>query len=385
MKNCWSTVAVIAALSSIASAQQTRYRDQVFAAANVQSDIQYGSAVNRYTQRTEQLMLDLYTPRGDTSTSRAVVVVVHGGGFHTGSKSDPQYVKLADDYARRGYVSISIDYRLRPTSGSTTHQTMIDAAHDFKASVRWLRKNATSLGIDTNRIACTGGSAGGTTILEAGYGSAGEGSSGNPGYSSETHTIANLWGHLYDPSELSAGEQPLIIVHGTNDPVVPYQKSVMLAARAAAVGVVCELLPVQGASHAPWGQYFTSFHTDSVGFLYEHLLLGQVSGLNAKPGYSSPGNLTIGSFGVAGDTSVMFVAAGSANIPLGQLGVFCLDPTTTIVLPPQALPATPRISSVTTNVSVPAGLTGLSVFWQALHAPVVTSPRWLTNCVQTTF
>jgi len=385
MKYCWSTVAVIAAVSSLCPAQQTRYRDHVFAAANVQSDIQYGSAVNRYTQQTERLMLDLYAPRGDTSTSRAVMVVVHGGGFHGGSKSDPQYVKLADDYARRGYVAISIDYRLRSKTASTTHQTMIDASHDFKASVRWLRKNATTLGIDTTRIACTGGSAGGTTILEAGYGSAGEGSSGNPGYSSEVYSIGNLWGHLYNVSEVAAGEPSLISVHGTNDPVVPYQKSVALAARATAVGIPNELHPIQNAAHAPWSLYFTSFHTECVGFFYTHLGLGQVSGLTAAPNFASPGRLTLGTFGVAGDTSVMFAAAGSANIPLGPLGVFCLDPTSTVVLPPQVLPATPRISAQVTSISVPAGLSGLSIYWQAFHAPTISAPRWLTNCVTTTF
>ena len=136
-----STLAAAAALafSAALGAQAGRYRDEVFSAASVQSDQQYGAAVNQSTQALEPLLLDIYEPAGDLATARAAVVVVHGGGFVGGSKNAPTCVLLAQDLARRGYVAVSINYRL--ATGMVTPTVVRDASHDMKAAVRWLRAN----------------------------------------------------------------------------------------------------------------------------------------------------------------------------------------------------------------------------------------------------
>jgi len=364
-------------------AQSTRYRDQVFNNVDRQLDIAYGSSVNRYTNQTEILRLDLYTPRGDTAAKRPAIVVVHGGGFVGGDKATGSFRRQCDDFARRGFVAISINYRLRPRTSPIVRQNAIDAAHDMKAAVRWLRKNATQLALDTTRIGCIGSSAGAITCCEAAY-VPGEGNSGNPGYSSAVQAVVDLWGFLWDLNELQRGEAPVQIIHGTADQTVPYSNATALKARADAVGVPAELHPIQNAGHAPWSAYFANCHVAHVvPFFYERLALGQLSGLSARPGWKSPGQITLDTFGIAKDLAVLLVAAGSIDLPVPPLGRLCLDPGTTFVIGVAPLPATPRLPTRGFTASVPAGLKG-TVYWQALHVAGVT-PRLLINCIATQF
>lgn len=387
MKNHFgSTFLLAAVLAGAPAAQTTRYRDAVFPRAAVTRDLAYGSAVNRYTKQRETLRLDLYQPAGDTAPARPAVVIVHGGGFHTGDKGGRQFRLLGEDFARRGFVAISINYRLKPQRVPISRQHATDAAHDLKAAVRWLRKNRTSLRVNSDRIGCLGSSAGAITCCEAAY-VPGEGNSGNPGYSSRVHAVVDLWGRLWDVNEMQRGEPPVQIIHGTKDPVVSYAYALALKARADQVGVPAELHPVQGAGHAPWSSYFARYHVPHVvAFLWEHLRLGQLSGLRARPGYRSPGSLTIDGFGVARDLSILMAGARRTAIPLGELGVWCLDPGSPVVaLATRALPATPRLPTLSATLAVPAGLGGRTVYWQAAHLRPSHTPRTLTNCVATTF
>ena len=90
---------------------------------------------------------------------------------------------------------------------------------------------------------------------------------------------------LRDVTQMDAGEAPLCIIHGTADTTVPYANALALDARATAVGIPHELNPLTGAGHAPWN-LLPQFRPEFVAFLYEHLRLGQLSGLAARPGFS---------------------------------------------------------------------------------------------------
>ena len=117
-----------------------------------------------------------------------------------------QFVQTwARKLAQRGFVTVSIDYRLyglKPTAknpgGAETSNT--DAMYDAKAAVRWLRKNAAELRIDTERIAAFGCSAGAmTTAFLCGVGDTkGEGTSGNPGFSSDIQAGVALSGAIIE-------------------------------------------------------------------------------------------------------------------------------------------------------------------------------------------
>jgi pectinesterase len=99
------------------------------------------------------LKLDLYMPAARGPAPRPAIVFVHGGGWRTGARAN--FAPLAIRMAGRGYVAATIDYRLSPEAPYPA------AIHDVKAAVRWVRAHAADYGIDQDRIAIAGGSAGG--------------------------------------------------------------------------------------------------------------------------------------------------------------------------------------------------------------------------------
>jgi acetyl esterase/lipase len=248
-----------------------RYQDDVFSTLDVSRDIAYGSAVDR-SGKLQTLILDLYEPAADTVSRRAAIVWIHGGGFVSGSKSTLQMVDLAQRYARKGYLTVSIDYRLATPAqfASEPWPAMRDAMFDAKAAVRWLRANAGPLRIDDCRIVAGGGSAGAFTALHAAYLEE-EGDSGNPGFSSAISAVVDFWGGMWDVSEMEAGEAPLIIIHGTQDQTVPFSQAQQLAARAQAVAIANEFHPLEGAGHSAW-QFMEDYVAWITPFLYQHLI-----------------------------------------------------------------------------------------------------------------
>jgi acetyl esterase/lipase len=248
-----------------------RYQDDVFTTVDIRRDIVYGSAVD-LSGKLQTLILDLYEPAADTVSRRAAIVWIHGGGFVSGSKSTVQMVELAQRYARKGYLTVSIDYRLATPAqfADEPWPVMRDAMFDAKAAVRWLRANSGPLRIDDGRIAVGGGSAGAFTALHAAYVEE-EGESGNPGFSSQIGAVIDFWGGLHEASEMEAGEAPLIIIHGTLDRTVPFTYAQQLATRAQSVGVAYEFHPLEGAGHSAW-QFMDDFVAWITPFLYRHLI-----------------------------------------------------------------------------------------------------------------
>ncbi len=121
-----------------------------FSALTIARDIRYANAPD-----TTAILqsLDIYTP---TDANRApVVILVHGGGWQTGSKSAPSFVNNKVAYfSARGFVTVSINYRLSPT---VLHPAHVD---DVAAAIAWARRNITSHGGDPERIFLLGHSAG---------------------------------------------------------------------------------------------------------------------------------------------------------------------------------------------------------------------------------
>jgi dienelactone hydrolase len=128
--------------------------------------LQYGTAVT-YQGTTIPLLLDLYQPPAGPVAARPTIVLIHGGSFSGGSRTD--LASAAREYARRGFVVASIDYRLQPNSTPTEQlQAATNAIDDATESVRWLKANAATYGIDTTRIGLVGSSAGGAIALGVG-------------------------------------------------------------------------------------------------------------------------------------------------------------------------------------------------------------------------
>ena len=259
-----------------------RFRDAVFANVTKTADVVYGSAVNQQGQ-TETLILDMYRPTGDTHTSRPAIVWIHGGSFSGGDKTSPELIDETNIFAQKGYVNVSINYRLTPGGCSAGGPTpaclteIVDARHDAQAAVRFLRKNAATYGIDPNRIAVAGTSAGAITAMEVAYGSDDVGVSGNPGFPSTVRAAVSLSG----ASLLTApdpGEPPTLDFHGTADPLVPYAWATATLNAAKAVGDTAYLTTWPGAGHVPYGQHHAEIIDQTTNFLWWEMDLARAAG-----------------------------------------------------------------------------------------------------------
>jgi len=111
-----------------------------------------------------ELKIDLYFPKGwKASDHRPAIVFFFGGGFAVGSPD--QFAPAAEYLAGRGMVAASADYRVRSRQKTGADKSIEDA----KSAVRWMRANARRLGIDPNRLAAGGGSAGATCAAFTAY------------------------------------------------------------------------------------------------------------------------------------------------------------------------------------------------------------------------
>lgn len=257
-----------------------RYREQVFDEVEITRDVVYGRAPGK-DGRPEELKLDLYTPVGDDETDRPVAIWVHGGGFCCGDKADPGMPALADLFAKLGYVSASINYRLLAppgcsgASGAGDCQTAaIEGIHDGQAAVRWFRANAETYGIDPDRIAIGGASAGAIVATGAGLWSDVPGESGTPDQPSEVQAWMSLSGGLPGGLFASAGDAPGILFASTGDPVVPHSWSLETRDALAKVDVPVELVTYEGSVHVPFVEQRDDIEQRTIDFFREHLGLG---------------------------------------------------------------------------------------------------------------
>lgn len=226
-----------------------RYNSLIATDAQITHNVHYGRSTTQGGVQ-QDLQMDIYQPKGDTETSRPLIILAHGGGFFRGDKTDMS--ELATYMARSGYVVASISYRLIDVepNESVMLKSVMDAVFDMKAAVRFLREdagNANTYGIDASKVFVGGYSAGAFTGLHYAYisseaevssigGSALvnyvndngglEGSSGNPGISSTVTGVINIAGALKTTTLINAGEPILFSVHGTNDEVVPYLEGI---------------------------------------------------------------------------------------------------------------------------------------------------------------
>lgn len=75
------------------------------------SDVRYGTAIDKPTDRQVDLLLDIHEPQGDTAEKRPVFIFLFGGGFVSGTKEKEPRV-YCEQLARRGYVAVAPSYRL---------------------------------------------------------------------------------------------------------------------------------------------------------------------------------------------------------------------------------------------------------------------------------
>jgi acetyl esterase/lipase len=156
-------VATAAAAAAAAAGCTSCFCDERFPVAthniSVARDIQYAAAYSRAQNGEQPLLLDVYSlaAAGGGSEPRPTVVFVHGGGFVGGTKKSRLVVGEAERLVRRGFIAVSIEYRLAASSFLPELAAVRDAVQDAKAAVRWLVTNAEEYRIDPHRIAVWGG------------------------------------------------------------------------------------------------------------------------------------------------------------------------------------------------------------------------------------
>jgi acetyl esterase/lipase len=261
-----------------------RYRDAVFGDFTKTSDITYGSAVDA-RGGTLTLTLDMWAPTGDTVTKRPAIVWVHGGSFCCGdpatdsfNKTSPELVDQAQIYARKGYVNVSINYRTEPGGCSAAAPTsscvtaMQEALADAETAVRWLRTNASTYGVDTNRIAIGGSSAGAITALNVAY----HGNDAGVPTGSTVRAAASFSGaHIL--GTIDAQDPAVFLMHGTNDPLVPYQWALNTVSDATAAGAKAYLTTWDGAGHTPYLQHRDEILQQTSNFFYSAMDLAHAA------------------------------------------------------------------------------------------------------------
>jgi len=251
-------VLACAAVARVRGAEQTsargaasRYAAPVFTSIDVQHDVVF-SQVKSATGAAKDLTLDLYQPSGDASELRPAILWIHGGGFKPGTDKRQKYiVTMATEFARRGYVSVAPDYRVRQDPKADAVGTLRDAVADCRAALAWLRANREVYRVDPGRIVVAGGSAGGKTAVSLVIV---ENAEAGAGQARPIVALVDLWGS--PEASLMLGEidsrfPPTVIVHGTKDDSVPFALSEALAGKLKANGIDHVLMPIPDAPHTP--------------------------------------------------------------------------------------------------------------------------------------
>jgi len=250
-------------------AGKLRYRDAVFARQTVTRGVIYRTAKDQ-SGTPVQLAMDVYQPIGDPVTKRPAIVWIHGGSFCCGDRTSGEIVDQINAFTKRGYVNVSIDYRLDPTGctsyGDACIQAIRDSWHDAQAAVRYLRDHAAQYRIDPTRIAAGGSSAGAITALNVAYGADDPGPGPKPATSSAIRSAVSLSGAALLTTPHKGGAAALDF-HGTSDGLVPYAWSTSTVDAAKKAGLIIERQTFPGAGHVPY-QFRNTIIAQESNFLY---------------------------------------------------------------------------------------------------------------------
>ena len=246
-----------------------------------------------------KLNLWIFNPEKHKLTDSApAIVFFFGGGWNAGSPT--QFVKHCEYLSARGMVAIVADYRVKSRHGVTAKVCVSDA----KSAIRWVRENASEFGIDSNRIAAGGGSAGGHLAAACATLPKFDDENENKSISSKPNALV-----LFNPAlvlaPIDGGEKisneklaglekrmgtkpvnmspyhnvvgklpPTIIFHGTGDKTVPFMSVEMFTKRMHEFDNKCTLVGYQGEPHGffNFGKKSNAVFVDTVHKMDEFLV-----------------------------------------------------------------------------------------------------------------
>ena len=233
-------------------------------------------------QSGTSLKLDVW--QAQTKEPVPTVVYYHGGGWFFGDRTGA--LPYLMPWLARGWNVVNVEYRMSGTALAPA------AVEDARCALRWVYRNATQFHLDTDRIIVTGHSAGGHLALMAGMLRESDGLDNNcpsdPAYGEKpikVSAIVDWYGPTDIPDLISGPDRktyavawlgalldkdaearrvsplnyvhsdlpPVFIVHGDQDPTVPYQQSVRLHEALNSAHVANELYTVNGGKHGQFG------------------------------------------------------------------------------------------------------------------------------------
>ncbi len=238
-----------------------------------------GARVETYkTIGDVKLNLWIFSPAAPTNAP--AIVFFFGGGWSSGSPA--QFEVQCRHLARRGMVAITADYRV-----ATRHQVKaVTCLTDARSALRWVRAHAAQLGVDPNRIAAGGGSAGGHLAAATAFISQFDDPADDKKVSATPNALvlfnpalmlAALDGqktagfearvpeerlgtkgeNLSPVHHVASNAPPAIIFHGRADSTVPFATAEAFAKKMKDMGNRCELVGAEGQPHGffnrdPW-------------------------------------------------------------------------------------------------------------------------------------
>ena len=275
---------------------QTRYLDEIFGEVTKTENVVYGNAPDlpfvflfEWNTVDIDLDMDVYEPTGDTLSNRPVIIFIHAGAFFSGHNELDDVVALSIASAKRGYVAVSMNYRLglNILSSYSGERAVYRGVQDASAAVRYLREFHQDYGIDYENIFVWGTSAGSFIGLHLAFTEDDErpestfGGGGDPdlgcidcegndyAHDSKPKAVISCWGAIGDLDWIDQeNNTPTIMFHGTLDPVVPFSSgypftidialpfvygSNLIHDRLNELNIENELYAEEGQLHEYWG------------------------------------------------------------------------------------------------------------------------------------
>jgi acetyl esterase/lipase len=222
-----------------------------------------------YGKDTAQRM-DIYLPANRSVDATKSIILIHGGGWNSGSKND--FLTYIDSFRKRmpDYAIFNLDYRL--VNGNNLFPTQ---EHDVKSAMDFIVSNSSAYHINKNKLVLLGASAGGHLALLQGYKYNTPKVAAIVDFFGPTDLLAmfekpwhpyvpfvlqmitgttpmqnpSLYQHSSPINYVSTHSAPTLILHGSNDNIVNVSQSKSLKAKLDQVGITNELVIYQGKSH----------------------------------------------------------------------------------------------------------------------------------------
>jgi len=210
-------------------------------------------------------LLDLYLPRtAKPSTGYPCVMFIHGGGFKGGDKRSRGSINaVCLGLLKNGIAVVSINYYLvRKYSRSKTRDRNREvrlAAEDAELAMKWIADHAGEHGLDLDRFAVCGSSAGARTCFELAYIRRQE--------APKIRAVVDLWGIMVAPEKIRGGTPPALIIHGDRDKVCSISIAYAIKKRMDELKIPNRMIVMKGKGHSQILEVSRKYMGDVIAFL----------------------------------------------------------------------------------------------------------------------